>query len=100
MSDLEITQKSGGFIIQVKIVPGASRSSIAGTLENMLKVRISAPPEKGKANRELINFLSRILKIRKKSIQIISGLTRPVKKLQISDITADNFLKKMKKAGL
>lgn len=51
----------GGCEIRLKVVPGASRSGVAGALGDRLKVRVSAPPEGGKANRaveELFTGLS------------------------------------------
>ena len=58
MSNLNIEQRDGGVIFKVKVVPGSSRTVIAGVLGGMLKVKIAAPPEKGKANKALIDFLA------------------------------------------
>jgi uncharacterized protein (TIGR00251 family) len=50
-------QVPGGIELRVKVVPGASRSAVAGELGDRLKVRIAAPPEGGKANRAVEELL-------------------------------------------
>ena len=44
--------------LKVRVVPGASRSAISGWLDDVLKVRVSAQPEKGKANTAVVVLLS------------------------------------------
>ena len=77
MGDLRITTIDGGVVFAVKVVPASSRTNIYGLLDGMLKVKISAPPEKGKANQCLIDFLAKQLTVKKKAVSIISG-ARPV----------------------
>ena len=74
-------------VLSVKVVPGSSRTKVAGIYDGMLKVKISAAPEKGKANKSLIEFLAGQLGIRKKDIEIVSGQTSPVKQLRISGVS-------------
>lgn len=50
----------GGVELRLKVVPGASRSAIAGELGDRLKVRIAAPPEGGKANRAVEDLLAEL----------------------------------------
>ena len=69
--------------IPLKVVPGASRDEIAGWLGNRLKIRVTAPPESGKANAAVIKILSAQLNIPKSSVSIISGSTAPQKIVEI-----------------
>jgi uncharacterized protein (TIGR00251 family) len=71
----------------VKVVPGSSRTQIAGCYGEMLKVKIASPPEKGKANKELLRFLAAQLKIKPKDIQIESGQTSSIKTLLLQGVT-------------
>lgn len=48
----------GGVELRLKVVPGASRSAVAGALGDRLKLRIAAPPEGGKANRAVEELLA------------------------------------------
>ncbi|MHC4638477.1 MAG: DUF167 domain-containing protein [Planctomycetota bacterium] len=96
MGNLKIEEIDGGIVLPVKVVPGSSKTSIAGLLDGMLKVKVSAPPEKGKANQCLIDFLEKKLSVKKNNIKIISGLTNPVKRIEISGISANAVSKKIK----
>jgi uncharacterized protein (TIGR00251 family) len=88
MADLFIKETEQGVEIRVKVVPGSSKTRIAGTLDDMLKVKIAAPPEKGKANKALIAFLAKMLSVKKNDIEIVSGKTNPVKTLRILDVNS------------
>jgi uncharacterized protein len=51
---------AGGCELRIKVVPGASRSGLAGILGDRVKVRVSAPPEGGKANQAVEELFSRM----------------------------------------
>ncbi len=57
--------------IRLKVVPGASRSAIIGPLGDRLKVKVSAPPEHGKANQAVLKLLTEWLGT--KQITITTG---------------------------
>ncbi len=80
--DYELKNKA--VILPVKAVPGSSKSRFAGIWDHKLKIAIAAPPEKGKANKELIRFLAKTLKISKSDIQIIAGEHDTHKKVQLA----------------
>ena len=92
---MDIRQSDGGVVLAVKVVPASSKSAIAGELNGMLKIKISAPPEKGKANKCLIDFLAERLGVRKNAVSIVSGATSPVKKVLIADLTVEDVLGKL-----
>ena len=95
MAGLEVTQTDSGVVLAVKVVPASSKTAIVGQLNGMLKIKLSAAPEKGKANQCLINFLAERLGVRKNTISIVSGATSPVKKVLIADLTVENVLGKL-----
>ena len=68
------------------MVPGASRSGIAGVLGDRLKVRVAAPPEGGKANRALVELLSRWLGVR--DVEIVAGHSTAEKTVRVSGVSA------------
>jgi uncharacterized protein len=76
----------GGIELAVKVVPGSSRSGIAGTLGNRLKLRVAEPAEGGRANRAVIALVSRWLAV--KDVEIVSGHGQPEKSVRVRGITA------------
>jgi uncharacterized protein (TIGR00251 family) len=60
-------------LLDIKAVPGASRTQIAGLQGDRLRVQIAAAPEDGKANAALCAFLAKQLGCAKKDIVLQSG---------------------------
>jgi uncharacterized protein len=77
--------------IRFYIRPGAAESRVEGVYKDRIKVRINAPPEKGKANKELIKFISKILLIPKSRILITSGKTSNYKEIQINSGNSKDY---------
>lgn len=90
-----ISETNEGLIIHFHVQPGASKSEISGLHGNRIKVRLKAPPVEGRANEELIRFLSKLLEIPKKNIEIISGGLSRQKNVKISGINKDLFKRKI-----
>ena len=82
-------------VFAAKIVPGSSKTTTAGLLDGMIKFKITAAPQKGKANQCLIEFLAKQLGVKKKAVNIISGRNNPVKQVQVMGISAETLLKKL-----
>ena len=61
------------FHLRVKVVPGASRDTVVGWLGDSLKVRVQAPPEKGKANKAVIGVLAGLLDVPTQAIELVRG---------------------------
>jgi hypothetical protein len=96
MGSLTVQELDEGAVFAAKIVPGSSGPTrVCGLLDGMLKIKVSAAPEKGKANQCLLRFLAKKLGAKKNAVRIISGKTSPVKHVQISGISADTLLKKL-----
>ena len=81
-----------GFVLRVRLQPNSSSCQIKEIIEAenacFLKISVCSVPEKGKANKELIEFLAKKLKIAKSNMQIISGELDKYKKILIK--TNDN----------
>lgn len=70
--------------LKLKIQPKASKNEFAEQLGDALKVRLTAPPIDGKANKQLIAFLAKAFKVAKSRVKIISGETGRNKQLKIT----------------
>lgn len=75
--------------LKVKAVPGASRSEIVGRLGEALKVRVAAPPEGGKANREILALLAERLGSPAADVILVSGGSSPAKVVELRGLTAE-----------
>ena len=75
--------------LKVKAVPGASRSEIVGRLGEALKIRVAAPPEGGKANREILQLLAKKLGLPAASVTLVSGAASPAKVVELRGVTAE-----------
>lgn len=59
--------------IKVRVVPRSSRNQIIGVEDGIFKIKLTAPPVDGKANKALIEFLAKKLGLAKGSVEIVSG---------------------------
>jgi len=72
--------------IRIKVVPKSSKTELAGILpDGTWKVKVAAAPEKGKANRALVEFLAGHLGVAKSRIRIVSGETSQLKRVQVDE---------------
>lgn len=81
-----ITAHAEGAVVRVRVVPGASRSEIKGRHGDMIRIRVTAPPEGGRANRAVVDLLSQATGGR--AAMIVGGATSRVKLVLIRGIDA------------
>ncbi|MDX2148485.1 MAG: DUF167 domain-containing protein [Planctomycetota bacterium] len=77
-----------GARLAVKVVPGARRAAIVGLLGERLKVRVSSPPERGRANEELCELLARALGVARSAVEVVGGESRPEKQVRVMGLSA------------
>lgn len=75
------------FKLAIKVVPGSSRDCIAGWLGETLKVRVSAPPERGRANAAVEVLVADALGIASDQVRIVAGASSARKILEISGLS-------------
>ncbi len=63
-----------GRAIKVKAVPRSKKRGLLGIEGDIIKIGLKSPPEEGKANEELIAFLSEYLRVKRSDIKIIKGM--------------------------
>jgi uncharacterized protein len=59
--------------VKLRVVPSSSRDQIMGFMQDALKVKVTAPPEKGKANVAVIQLLAKELGVATQSITLVNG---------------------------
>ena len=77
-------EEKASLVVQVR--PNARQNEVTGFSDGVLRVRIAAPPLKGKANRELANYLGDILGIAPSRVTIEKGLTGKTKRVTVSGL--------------
>ncbi len=73
--------------IPVKVQPNAGKNQVVGLSNGIWRIKVAAPPDKGKANKELVEFLSEVLGLGKDQIAIIKGHTGHNKLVSIDGLT-------------
>lgn len=80
---MRYSEEDGAITFQVRVVPRASRSEIAGEHDGALRVRVAAPPVDGAANEELVRMLARVLGVSRSSVEIRSGHASRLKQVRV-----------------
>ena len=79
--------------VQVRVIPRSSKNSIKYIAENgSFKIHVTSPPEKGKANKAVVAYLSDILHISQREVEIISGFKNRNKIISIHGLDMGEIL--------
>ncbi|BDU52178.1 DUF167 domain-containing protein [Limnohabitans sp. INBF002] len=77
-------EKTGAVIVDIHVIPNASRTQADGSHDGALRVRLHAPPVDGKANLALIAWLADALGVAKRDVELVRGQTSKRKQLRIN----------------
>ncbi len=86
------TEKNDGIIMEVYVKPNSKEEKLEWN-ENTFIVQLTASPVKGKANKAIIQYLSKFFGISKNQISIISGSKSKTKKILISELNQDQKIR-------
>ncbi len=70
-------------IIRVRVIPNASRNEVVGRIGSTVRVKVAAPAIDGKANAELVDFLSEFFEVRNRGVKIVRGQKGKEKTVEI-----------------
>lgn len=84
-------ERDGEIVFTVRVVPRASRSSVAGEHDGALKVRVAAPPVDGAANEELIRCLARLFGVPARNVEITGGQTAKLKQIRVKGASREQL---------
>ena len=87
-----IASTEDGILITVHVVPNAGQTEILLERDGGIMMRVNAKPVKGKANREIIKWLSKKLGTPSSRIRIVAGLTSSLKAIAIIEMNETSFL--------
>ena len=78
-----------GVEIDVRVIPRAGKSAIAGERDGRMLIRVAAPPVEGAANDAIIELLAKLLDCPRRAVRIVSGGKSRSKRLAVDGVTAD-----------
>ncbi|HEU4594504.1 MAG TPA: DUF167 domain-containing protein [Pyrinomonadaceae bacterium] len=85
-------EEDGALCFDVRVMPRASRSGVAGEHGGALRVRVAAPPVEGAANEELIRTLAKAFGVPARAVEIVSGLSSKNKRVRVHGASAAGLL--------
>lgn len=77
--------------LHVYCQPGAKQTQVCGRHDGRIKIQLKAPPVEGAANKALIDFLAKQLKVPKAAIRIESGELSRLKRVNVEGINPDDL---------
>jgi uncharacterized protein (TIGR00251 family) len=84
MIEFQITAR--GVILPVHAQPGARKNGITGVHAGRLKVTVTQPPEKGKANEAIVKLLAGLLGIKRSQVTLLAGDASKLKSFLIAGV--------------
>jgi len=86
----EVRERTDGCTFQVRVQPRSRRNEITGVHGDALKVRVTAPPTDGRANRALKKVLATHLDVAPSDVEIVAGHTSRQKRVHVTGASADD----------
>ena len=83
-------------LLNVKVVPGASRDRVAGKYGDGIKVQVSAPPEGGRANRAVEQVLAEALGVKAQQVRVVKGHAQPRKVVEVEGVERGELMARLK----
>ena len=87
--------RNGSVLLSLYVQPRAAKNELAGLHDGALKLRLTTPPVDGKANKAVISFISKLLKVPKSSVTLRSGLKNRRKQVLISSLDQETIRRRL-----
>ena len=81
--------------LRLRVSPGATRTEIAGRHGDAWKVRVSAAPERGRANDAVVGLIAERLHLPRTAVSLVSGRTSRDKIVELQGLTADEAARRL-----
>jgi len=86
---------TSGYIICVRVKPRARRAGLLGRHGDGIKVAVRAAPERGRANRELVDLLAGVLGVPAEALEVVAGATSQDKRLRVRGISGEEVRRRL-----
>ena len=84
-----ITAVAGGIELQIKVIPRAGRTALAGTRDGALLVRLAAAPVDGAANDALVEVIADALGVPRRHVSLVSGERSRQKRVRVMGVSGE-----------
>ena len=92
VDDLIDIRSDGSVVLRLHVQPGAARTAVVGRHGDALKVAVSAPADKGRANEAVLSLLSEVLGVPRGDLRLVAGLTSRAKRVAVSGVSPTAIL--------
>lgn len=92
---LRLEPHAEGVILLVKAHPSAKQNALRGAHDGHLRVAVTAPPEKGKANQAILELLAEKLSLKRAQLELLSGETANKKRILLRGVTEEAVREKV-----
>jgi uncharacterized protein (TIGR00251 family) len=82
-----IEDTADGILLDIRVIPRAGKSTIAGVRDGALLIRLAAAPVEGEANSALIDLLSRTFDLPKRNVVLVSGSKSRTKRVKVRGLS-------------
>lgn len=88
---VELIEHDEGWVVRVRATPGARENGVRGEHGGALKVSVTQPPDKGKANEAIVAVLAEALGVKKSQIELLSGAASREKRILIRGVSPERL---------
>ncbi|HZG36573.1 MAG TPA: DUF167 domain-containing protein [Gaiellaceae bacterium] len=85
--------------LRLRVARGATRAAVVGRHGDGWKVRVAAPPERGRANSAVLELLATALRVPRASVTLVSGAASRDKIVELAGIAPDEIDRRLASAG-
>ena len=89
---IELLEHHDGWVIRVRAAPGAKENGVRGEHGGALKVSVTQPPDKGKANEAIVAVLAKAIGVKRSQIEMLSGAASREKRFLIRGARREQLL--------
>lgn len=91
VDDLFDVGEDGAAVLRVHAQPGAGRTAVSGRHGDALKIRVAAPPERGRANDALVKYLSEVFAVKPADVTLTVGESSRTKRFRVEGVEVEEF---------
>ena len=97
---IELTDHAEGMVLLIRAQPGARKNAVLGQRAGALRVAVSAPPERGKANEAILEVVAESLGCKGSAVRILSGATSRMKRVLVTGMDREKILDRIERLGV